>query len=264
MSPWRDWLNAEIYDGFVRTNRIYDWLNERLVQIAEVGSARRILDLACGTGATAIACLRVMPAESELVGVDASEAMVSVARAQVQDPRCRFEVAPASDLSPVEGEFDCAVCNAAIWQFPAIRPALEQVRERLSPSARFTFNIPAERVEGESGSIHPFQVALASAIQDATGQTFSRAPSSTDPAALERMLKETGFSLRGTERWVYQGRQGEMMELMEIPAMITPLTPNLSPEQREAVIERARGSVDPAERVEVPWIYFNCQAVARS
>ena len=46
------------------------------------------------------------------------------------------------------------------------------------------------------------------------------------------------------------------MELMEIPAMIEPLTPGLSDEVRRLALRRARETSDPEERVEVPWIYF--------
>lgn len=258
--PWKSRLNAEVYHGFVREHAIYRELNRRLVELAEIASAGRVLDLACGAGATALACLRRLPARGELVGVDASEAMVDVARGQVRDPRARFFTAAAAAVEEVvRGPFDRAVCNAAFWQFPAPRPVVAALGRLLAPGARFVFNVPAERVAGEEAPVHPFQVALARAIEEHTGRLFPRTPAGLDPGALAEWLEEAGFEPAGRERFVYHGPQGELMELMEIPAMIEPLTPGLSEEERRAVLDRARERADPEERVEVPWIYFTAR-----
>jgi len=256
-SPWKSWLNAEVYHRFVREHSIYDELNRRLVELAEIATAHRVLDLACGAGATARACLRRLPARGELVGVDGSAAMVGVARGHIRDPRARFHVAAAARLEEVvRGPFDRALSNAAFWQFPAPGPVLAGVGRLLAPEALFVFNVPAERVVGEAAPVHPFQVALARAIESETGRRFGLAANQLDPQVLRRLLEDSGFDLVGRERFVYRGRQGELMELMEIPAMIEPLTPELTDTQRQAVLERARTHTDPAEPVEVPWIYF--------
>jgi hypothetical protein len=56
----RSWVNAEIYDRFVREQPIYGWLNRVLVRLADVQRFERIFGLACGTGATTLACLDEM------------------------------------------------------------------------------------------------------------------------------------------------------------------------------------------------------------
>ena len=110
---WNSALNAEIYDRFVREHAVYEWLNRRLVELADVARADRILDLACGTGATVMACLRTMHARAEVLGVDASQAMIRVAQANVLDPRARFERRAASDLDGLDETFERVVCCAA-------------------------------------------------------------------------------------------------------------------------------------------------------
>ena len=104
--PWSSWINAEIYDRFVRERRIYDWLNTHLVRLADLRLARRILDVGCGTGATALACLGKMDSGAELVGIDSSEEMIGVARSNALDPRARFEVLPAAAADRLDGTFD--------------------------------------------------------------------------------------------------------------------------------------------------------------
>lgn len=264
-SPWTGWINASVYDAFVARHGIYRELNRWLAELAELAGARRVLDLGCGAGATAEACLAVLPRSAELVGVDASRAMVELARSRILDPRARFVTAPAAaaadalaDLVGAPAErFDRAVSNAAFWQFPSARPVLAALTRMLEPGALFVFNVPAERVAGEEPpAAHPFQVALAREVERASGRPFPRTPTRLDPGELDRKLAETGFGPAARHRRLYRGRQRELMELMEIPAMIEPLTPGLDAERRHEVLARAGRRVDPEQEVAVPWIYF--------
>jgi ubiquinone/menaquinone biosynthesis C-methylase UbiE len=256
MAPWEGRLNAEIYDRFVREREIYRRLNGWLVDLADLPPAERILDLACGTGATAEACLPRMGARAELVGVDASAAMVEVARANVHDPRARFEVASAASVDQVlEPPVDRVVCNAAFWQFPAPRPVIEAIARLLRPGGTFVFNVPAERVRGETAPVHPFQAALARALERVRGAAFEGAPAALDPRSLVETLRGAGLSPEPFHRRVYTGKQDELIRLMSIPAMIGPLAEGISEDRRDALLRAARGRVDPDARVEVPWIY---------
>ncbi|WP_373049313.1 class I SAM-dependent DNA methyltransferase [Vulgatibacter sp.] len=255
---WRGWDNAEIYDRFVRERRIYSWLNERLVERAALGDARRVLDLGCGTGATTQACLALLPADAEVVGVDQSLEMVEVARAQTLDPRASFVVAEAgAAAAALEGTFDRAVSNAAFWQFPDRPKVLAGLSSVLAPGARFVFNVPAERVE--SAPFHPFQVALARAIESRTGAAFVRTSTPFDPERFAAEVRPFGLELLAQERLEYEGPQGELVELMEIPAMIAPLTEELDEAATREVLAEAAAATDPKERVRVAWLYLTLQ-----
>lgn len=263
-TAWHDWYNAEVYAAYLDEFPIYGELNRLTAELAELREARRVLDLACGTGATARACLPLLPRDAELIGVDAAEPMVEVARSRAVDPRCRFLVASAAGVEQaiertVGGRFDRAVCNTAIWQFPALRPVLDAVGRLLEPGGLFVFNVPAELVVGEETGIHPFQAALARAVERERGDAFAPGQTPIDPETLERWLDAAGFRLLDRRRHVYQGRQRELTELMRIPAMIDPLTPDLDPGDRQLLIDGAAARVDPAQRVDVPWIYFRAR-----
>lgn len=250
-----------MYEAFTREHGIYRALNRRLADLAEVETATRVLDLACGAGATALACLERMPGRSELVGVDGSEEMVSVARDRVRDPRARFRVAAASALERVTaGPFDRAVCNAAFWQFADPGSVLAALARILAPGGRFVFNVPAERLAsvetaGAASHLTPFQVALARAVERRTHHPFP-AHETLDPERLEHRLAEAGFEAIERHPFTYRGRQRELMELMTIPAMIDRVAPDLSEDERAAALEEARTHTDPDQRVLVPWVYF--------
>jgi ubiquinone/menaquinone biosynthesis C-methylase UbiE len=254
---WRGWENAEIYDRFVREHRIYTWLNERLVERAGLEKARRVLDLGCGTGATTQACLRRLGSMAEVVGLDGSDEMVALARTQTMDPRARFVVSDAAAVhEAVSGTFDRAVSNAAFWQFPRMDRVLASLAQVLEPGALLVFNVPAERIEGRSQPFHPFQLALARTIEEHTGEPFASTSTSFDPGQLREFAEAQGFHVQQEDRVTYEGLQEEFMELMSIPAMINPLTPDLGDEETQQVLEEARAATEPKERVKVVWTYF--------
>ena len=254
--PWNSLLNAEIYDRFTRDHAVYDWLNQHIVTLAQLGSARCILDLACGTGATTAACLREMAPRAELVGIDASASMVGVAHGYSIDPRVRFEVMAAADAHRLPERFDRIVCCAAFWQFPSRRDVFRALAACTEPGARMVFNIPAERVQGQETPVHPIQTALITEIQRESGRHFGGEPVRVDPALLAADARACGFEQVEQKRLVYQGPQGELLDLISIPAMIGPLTEGLDDDARERLLQRLRERVDLELTVEVPWIYF--------
>ncbi len=254
---WRGWENAEIYDRFVRERQIYRWLNERLVERADLASARRVLDLGCGTGATTLASLAHLPSDAEIVGVDASAEMVAVAQAQTVDPRAHFVVSDAAAIAEVlRGPFDRCVSNAAFWQFGDRTRVLASLRNLLAPRARFVFNVPAERVDHAETPFHPFQVALARSIEARLGEPFVRTSTPFDPDAFRDEARAHGLEVISCDRLEYEGPQGELVELMEIPAMIAPLAEGLGETATREALADAAAATDPNERVRVAWLYL--------
>lgn len=255
--PWSDWTNAAVYAGFVRERSLYGDLNRELVERADLGRARRVLDLACGTGATARACLARMPGDAELVGVDASTPMVEMARAEVADPRARFLVAPAASVHRVvTGTFDRALCNAAFWQFPAPAVVLASLARVLEPGARLVFNVPTARLAGEASPVQPLQAALARAVEARLDEPLGWAEPWLAVDRLEELVVEQGFRPLAREQVRDVRSQGELLELMEIPAMIARTAPDLSPEDRVAVLAEVAETLDREATQEVAWSYF--------
>ena len=197
-----------------------------------------------------------MQRDAGLIGIDASAEMVAVAKAHHVDPRVSFEARPASSLGELDGRFDRVVSNAAFWQFPRLTPVFEGLERKVRPGGRVLFNVPAERIDGERTPIHPFQAALMREIDEAS--TESAPP--VDRLSRERLrelAERHGFEFELPRRLEYATTQRELYELMSLPAMIEPLTPELDDATREAILERAIARTDGDERVAVPWLFFS-------
>ncbi|MHB1242267.1 MAG: class I SAM-dependent methyltransferase [Gaiellaceae bacterium] len=124
----------------------YDELQD-VVAAATAGlDARRILELGTGTGETARRLLALHPG-ARLVGIDSSEAMLAVARADLD---ADFRVQRLEDPLP-EGPFDLVVSALAVHHLDGYekRDLFRRVREELAPRSRFVLAdlIVPERVE---------------------------------------------------------------------------------------------------------------------
>ena len=119
-------------------SRLYD---ESFAIITELGAGvvellapqpgERIVDLGCGTGGLTA---QIAVAGAEVVGIDASEAMI--ARARELYPHLRFEVARGEDFA-VEGPADAIFSNAALhWMSPPEAVAASVLRA-LKSGGRF-------------------------------------------------------------------------------------------------------------------------------
>lgn len=261
IGPWDGWQNAEIYQGFVSDFPIYRLLSRRLADHAHLQDAHRVLDVACGTGATSRACLRRMRHDAELVGVDQSEAMVTLARTHTSDPRSSFRVAPAARLHEALGDeprFDRAVSSAALWQFSRPGRAVASLARLLAPGALFVFNVPVHRLADREGPVHALQVALARAVADAAAGKDSDAGGDgrLEISSIRRWLEDAGFADVEERHHSVRSRQDELLELMRIPAMAERMAPDLAEVERERAFERVSRRVDLGEEVEVPWIDF--------
>ncbi|WP_343575052.1 class I SAM-dependent methyltransferase [Mycobacterium sp.] len=97
--------------------------------------ARRVVDVACGRGATA----RLLAGEYDVTvdGVDFSEINVDHARAAVAadglDRRVRFQHGDAEDLPLPDNAFDALVCECSLCTFPDKNAAAREFARILRP-----------------------------------------------------------------------------------------------------------------------------------
>ena len=115
-------------------------------------AGERILDLGCGDGALT---LRLVESGAEVVGVDASPAMVAAARNLGLDAR----VTDAMDL-PFCDEFDAVFSNAALHWMPRPGAVLDGVRRALVPGGRFVGEF------GGAGNVAAIVAALDAALAE--------------------------------------------------------------------------------------------------
>jgi len=114
----------------------------RLEQVAhrlsshKIPAPIRILDYGCGPGNATLALSERWP-QATVIGVDTSESLISVARANAADsPQCRFYT---PDTLPPDQSFDLVYCNGVFHHIPVAEreDVLSWIHDRMAPGAVF-------------------------------------------------------------------------------------------------------------------------------
>jgi len=130
------------YEPFSRSPE-YVEANRAFVGALGLGSATRLLDLACGTGLMSECALEVRPGLS-ITGLDLSPEQIDLARqrlaALTPRPDVRLLCGSADRLPFLDGEFDACIMGNSIHCLRDLDALLAGIRRVLRPGAVFAFN----------------------------------------------------------------------------------------------------------------------------
>jgi demethylmenaquinone methyltransferase / 2-methoxy-6-polyprenyl-1,4-benzoquinol methylase len=145
---------AQVRAMFDRIAGLYDRMNSlmtagmhhrwrrRAVDLAEVPSGGKALDVATGTGDLALELAARVGPEGEVLGTDFSHRMLELARSKAaaqESPltgRVRFEPANAMDLPYPDDQFDVATVGFGARNFASLERGLSEMARVVKPGGR--------------------------------------------------------------------------------------------------------------------------------
>ena len=145
--PMEDTVEREDY-SFAKfsANDFYSELNARLVDMADVGSGQRIIDLACGTGGvTRLILERLRDArDSAIIAIDHSATALKQAMEDLKDARdaaIQFVQSQVESVSEaVKDSADTVFFCNAIHYVEDKDALMEEISKCLKPGGKFAFN----------------------------------------------------------------------------------------------------------------------------
>jgi SAM-dependent methyltransferase len=161
--------------------------NDALFDQTGVGPGTRLLDIACGSGyAASVAAGR----GAQVCGLDASQALIAIARART--PAGDFRVGDMFALPFDDGRFDVATSFNGIWK--GCEGALVEARRVVRPGGLvgFTFWGSPKRL----GLLPYFATLLELSPGDHIDATISQGDTGR-PGVAEQMLADAGLELAG-------------------------------------------------------------------
>jgi len=145
-----------IADFNSRTNYDNDFryrLANPLVQLAQLQSGQKVLDVATGTGIVAIAAAQIVGDEGKVIGVDISSGMLSQAQRKIEASSLQnIELieADADHLNFSDNSFDAIFCSSAIVWFSDIPGVLRSWYRFLKKDGLVAFSCFAEEAHTTS------------------------------------------------------------------------------------------------------------------
>jgi ubiquinone/menaquinone biosynthesis C-methylase UbiE len=126
---------ASLYGGV----RYFPILGQWLVDLAEVPTGARVLDVACGQGAVLIPAARQVGPRGQVIGIDLSGEMVRAAGAALDRLGLTQAKALRMDAEQLEfpaASFDFVLCGFSLQFFPHLDRTLSEFHRVLKPSGR--------------------------------------------------------------------------------------------------------------------------------
>jgi SAM-dependent methyltransferase len=151
-------------DGWIELKAVIDKsfvpFTDLLLADCSSGSVSRVLDIGCGTGDTTLAAARRLGPKAECLGIDISEPMIEVARAQAEKAglSARFLCADAQTHSFAPAVFDWVVSRFGVLFFDDPVRAFTNLRRAARDSAQLRF------VAWRSPAENPFMTTAERAV----------------------------------------------------------------------------------------------------
>lgn len=116
---------------------------ERMVELADMQTGTRVLDVATGTGWVALAAAERVGPTGEVVGVDLSPGMLTRAQGKLTRTdltNITFQVGDATRLELPDDSFEVVVCASSLFFMPDMEAALREWYRVLRPGGLVGFS----------------------------------------------------------------------------------------------------------------------------
>lgn len=191
---WRKWWTV-IEAGAQKTS-------ERLVELAQIESGQRVLDIATGIGEPALTAARRVGPTGRVMATDMSTQMLTIARERAGNAdvdNMDFVEIDAEELRLLDDKFDAALCRWGLTELPNPASAIQQIHAHLAAGGRFATAVWDA----------PTEVPLLGAPARVVRQMFSPPPplagtpspfGMANVTTVEELLTNAGFSDVQSER----------------------------------------------------------------
>ena len=117
----------------------WDYFGRRTIELASIPIGSRVLDVCCGTGASALPAAEAVGQTGAVIGVDLAEELLKLARTKATQRRVRnieFQVGDMLSLRFPAASFDAVVCVFGIFFVPDMAKAVSELWSRIRPGGK--------------------------------------------------------------------------------------------------------------------------------
>jgi ubiquinone/menaquinone biosynthesis C-methylase UbiE len=128
---------ADFYDD--PANSFWERFGRRTVERLQLPSGARVLDVCCGSGASAIPAAELVGPQGHVLGVDLAQNLLALARAKAAArglQNIEFRVGDMLNLELADSQFDAVVCVFGIFFVPDMPAAVRELWRCVRPGGK--------------------------------------------------------------------------------------------------------------------------------
>ncbi|HEU4390407.1 MAG TPA: methyltransferase domain-containing protein [Blastocatellia bacterium] len=128
---------SDLYDD--PANTFWDRFGRRTIEQLHLEGGERVLDMCCGSGASAIPAAEIVGPEGFVLGIDLAENLLALARAKASTRGLRnveFRSGDLLNLDFPDSEFDVVVCVFGIFFVPDMPVAVRELWRLVRPGGK--------------------------------------------------------------------------------------------------------------------------------
>ena len=117
----------------------WEYFGCRTIELASLPIGSRVLDVCCGSGASALPAAEVVGPTGKVIGVDLAKQLLELARTKAIQRRLRnieFEVGDMLSMRFPTASFDAVVCVFGIFFVPDMTKAVSELWSRIRPGGK--------------------------------------------------------------------------------------------------------------------------------
>lgn len=165
---------------------------QRTIARLTLGSGSTVLDVGCGSGASAIPAAEAVGPAGQVIGVDLAEELLNLGRAKAANAgldNIEFRVGDMENLGYRDGQFDAVVCVFTIFFVPDMEKLVAELWRMVRPGGQLAITTWGPRMF-EPGSSAWWEAVRAERPDLHTA--FNPWDRITDPASVRQVLLDGG------------------------------------------------------------------------
>jgi ubiquinone/menaquinone biosynthesis C-methylase UbiE len=184
--------SADAYDD--PANSFWSHFGTRTIDRLDLSPGARVLDVCCGSGASAIPAAQRVGPDGSVLGVDLAERLLALARAKakaLQLGNAEFRSGDLLDLGLPAASFDAVVCVFGLFFVPDMAAAIRALWHVLRPGGKLAITTWGPRF------FEPGSTAFWNSIREERPDLykgFNPWDRICDPPALRQLLEQAGVA----------------------------------------------------------------------
>jgi ubiquinone/menaquinone biosynthesis C-methylase UbiE len=181
---------ADSYDD--AANSFWDRFGRRTIERLNLKPGAHVLDVCCGSGASAIPAAQAVGPEGSVLGIDLAESMLEIARAKARVrglANVEFRVGDLLDLGLSAPGYDAVVCVFGVFFVPDMSAAVRELWRVVRPGGKLAITTWGPRF------FEPGTTAFWNAVRDVAPdlhKSFNPWDRICDPRSLRDLLADAG------------------------------------------------------------------------